>query len=174
MKLRRIIHSGDTEVYGLSVLHGETFPEYPRYTQTLWMDFIDNYPAMHFNAIYENEQLAGLFVYWDLQDAYYIHFITVFPQMRNQKIGQQVLDWIGKHLHKPVFLESEVPYDKITTRRLNFYERNGFRALANDPIILSAERDGEEHPLCLMGTQEVEDLDRYLTKIKETVYYAGL
>ena len=173
MKLRRITHSNDSELRQLIALQRETFPEYPKHTEELWIDFVDNYPAMSFNAVYENEELAGLFIYWDLGNSYYIHFIAVLPEMRNRKIGQQIMDWVAANLQKPVFLESEVPFDEMTTRRLNFYKRNGFTALANDPEILSTERDGEEHPLWLMGTQKVDDLDRYLIQIRQTVYYAG-
>ena len=173
MRLRRITHNSDSELRQLIALQRETFPEYPKHTEESWIDFVDNYTAMSFNAVYENDELAGLFIYWDLENSYYIHFIAVFPEMRNRKIGQQIMDWVAVNMNNPVFLESEVPYDEITTRRLNFYKRNGFIELANDPEILSAERDGEEHPLGLMGTQQVENLDRHLIKIKETVYYAG-
>ncbi|MDR2010892.1 MAG: GNAT family N-acetyltransferase [Bacteroidales bacterium] len=172
MKLRRITCSNDSEAQKLIDLHNDIFPEYERfYKTTLWANLIDNARFMHFNAIYENDELAGFFIYWDLEDAYYIHFIAVRPEMRNRKIGQQVLDWTAANLHKPVFLESEIPYDEITTRRLNFYKRNGFSELANDPEILSEVREGG-HPLWFMGTQPVENLEDYLIKVRDKVYYA--
>lgn len=99
-----------------------------------------------------------------------IHFIAVFPEMRNKKIGQQLLDWVADNLSQPVFLESEVPYDEITARRLPFYERNGFQRLANNPDILATVRRGG-HPLWLMGTRPVKNLEGCLIKIRDTVYY---
>lgn len=172
MNLRRITYSNDPEAQTLINLHNDIFPEYERFYKTpLWGNLIDNAQPMYFNAIYENNELAGFFIYWDLENAYYIHFIGVYPEMRNRKIGQQVLDWVATNLHKPVFLESEVPYDEITARRLNFYKRNGFKELANDPTILSEVRN-DGHPLWFMGTQEVDDLTPYLIKIRDEVYYA--
>lgn len=172
MELKRITNSNNEDAQRLIILHRETFPEYERFQETpLLANLIDNAQSMQFNAIYENSELAGFFIYWDLEDSYYIHFIAVFPEMRNQKIGQKVLDWVSENLHLPVFLESEIPYDEITTRRLNFYKRNGFKELANDPAILSEVREGG-HPLWFMGTQEMDNLAPYLIKVQEQVYYA--
>ncbi|MDR2084670.1 MAG: GNAT family N-acetyltransferase [Bacteroidales bacterium] len=172
MKLKRITNSKNPESKTLINLHNDIFPEYERFYKThLWANLIDNASFMHFNAIYENDELAGFFIYWDLEDAYYIHFIAVRSEMRNRKIGQQILDWVSANLHKPVFLESEIPYDEMTSRRLSFYKRNGFSELANDPKILSEVRKGG-HPLWFMGTQKVNNLDDYLIKVRENVYYA--
>jgi len=172
MILKRITSSNNEDAQRLIALHSETFPEYERFQETpLLANLIDNEEDMQFNGIYEDDELAGFFIYWDLGDSYYIHFITVFPEMRNKKIGQKVLDWVSKNLHRPVFLESEIPYDEITDRRLNFYKRNSFTELANDPEILAEVRRGG-HPLWLMGTQKVDDLSSYLIKIKEQVYFA--
>ena len=109
--------------------------------------------------------------YWDLGDSYYIHFIAVYPEKRNHKIGQHILDWVGEHLHRPVFLEAEIPYDAITARRLCFYKRNGFLELAENPGTLADHRRGG-HPLWFMGTRAVENLENHLTQVRERVYYA--
>lgn len=171
VKLNRITNSSSSEAQKLIALHGQTFPEYERFQGTsLLAMLIDNVPAVHFQAISAGDDLAGFFMYWDLDGLYYIHFIAVFPEMRNKKIGQQVLDWVADNLSQPVFLESEVPYDEITARRLAFYERNGFQRLANNPDILAAVRRGG-HPLWLMGTRPVKDLEGCLIKIRDTVYY---
>ena len=166
MRIGRITNSSDLEAQELIALHSETFPKYERFQETpLLANMIDNEQSMRFNAIYENDVLVGFFIYWDLEDSFYIHFIAVFPEMRNYKIGQKILDWISENLHQPVFLESEIPYDEMTSRRLNFYKRNGFQELANDPEILAEDRRGG-HPLWFMGTQPVNDLESYLIKIK--------
>ena len=98
---------------------------------------IDNAHSMYLHVVYEGDNQAGFFIYWDLEIAYYIHFIAVYPGMRNRKIGQQILAWITANLHLPTFLESEVPYDEITSRRLEFHKRNDFQEIAKDPEILS-------------------------------------
>lgn len=172
MELTRITNSNNTEAQLLIALHSETFPQYERFQRTsLLAKLIDNVHAMHFNAVHDEVTLAGFFIYWDLGNAYYIHFISVYPTMRNKGIGKQILEWVSSNLFLPVFLESEVPFDKVTARRLDFYKRNGFQELANDPDILASDRRGG-HPQCFMGTQSVHDLNSYLTKIRDIVYHA--
>ncbi len=173
MQLKRITDSSTPESQKLIALHAETFPEYERFTETpLLANLIDNAQYMHFKAIYENNELAGFIIYWELEACYYIHFIAVFPGMRNKKIGQKVLDWVSANLHHPVFLETEIPYDEMTTRRYKFYKRNGFTALANNPTILAEDRRGG-HPLWFMGTLAVDNLDKYLRRVREQVYDAS-
>ena len=172
MELKRIADSRTPDAEKLIALHRETFPEYERFCDTpLMANMIDHERSMYFNAVYEKGELAGLFVYWDLGDSYYIHFIAVYPEKRNHKIGQHILDWVGEHLHRPVFLEAEIPYDAITARRLCFYKRNGFLELAENTGTLADHRRGG-HPLWFMGTRAVENLENHLTQVRERVYYA--
>lgn len=171
MELKRIMDSSHPDVEALVELHSQEFSEYERFRGTRLMhNLIDGAHQMYFHSVYENDQLAGFFIYWDLEDAYYIHFIAVFPEMRNHKIGQKILDWVAENLKRPVFLEVDIPFDEITQRRLHFYKRNGFVEVANDPHTLSSIRMGE-HPLWLMGTSPVDNLESYLVKIRDIVYY---
>ena len=59
---------------------------------------IENHAPMYFNAIECDGELSGMFVYWDMGDFYYLEHLAVFPEMRNKKIGQQVLDYVAEHL----------------------------------------------------------------------------
>lgn len=171
MKLSRIVSHNHPDTAALIALHRKTFPEYERFQNTnLLANLIDGAHNMYFHSVYENDKLAGFFIYWDLDDSYYIHFIAIFPEMRNHKIGQQILDWVTENLKKPVFLEVEIPFDEITERRLNFYKRNGFTEIANDPHTLSSVRMGE-HPLWLMANKPIDNLEPCLIKIRDVVYY---
>lgn len=170
MELTRITDSNYPEVEQLIALHEQEFGEYARFRRTgLMCKLIDGARDMYFHAVHEDGRLTGFFIYWDLGDSYYIHFIAVFPEMRGQKIGQKILDWVAENLKKPVFLEVDIPFDEITERRANFYKRNGFDVVAVDPHTLSSVRKGE-HPLWLMGTKTVDDLEPYLVNIRDIVY----
>ena len=174
MELKRIIDPIHPDAIALIALHKSTFPEYTHfYERALWPYLIENYSRLYFNAVYRDNQLVGMFSYWDIDDAYYLQFITIYPEFRNQKIGQGILDWSRTHLTKPLFIESEIPFDEITTRRLNFYKRNGFLELENDPEILSSFRDEDNHPLWFMGNESVPDSTIYIEKIRDLVYLAG-
>lgn len=171
MKLERITDSSHPDVGPLVALHEKEFGEYERFRGTgLMCRLIDGARNMYFHSVRGNGGLAGFFIYWDLGDCYYIHFIAVYPEMRGQRIGQRILDWVAGNLKKPVFLEVDVPFSEITQRRADFYKRNGFSVLADDPHTLSDVRGGD-HPLWLMGTEPVGDLEPYLVKIRDIVYY---
>lgn len=172
MNLRRVTDSKDNEVIKLIALYEDTFPESERYRDTqILLDLIDNSRLTHFNAIYENYKLAGLFVYWDLGEFCYIHFLAIFPEMRNRKIGKQILDWVSKNISQPVLLEVEVPTDEFSIRRIHFYERNNYQVLAKNPDILYESRE-RSSVLWLMGNHQVKYLRNYITTIKNIVYDA--
>lgn len=171
MKLNRITDHTYPDVRTLIELHSKTFPEYERFQGTnLLANLIDGAHNMYFHSVHEKDKLAGFFIYWDLDDSYYIHFIAIFPEMRNHRIGQHILDWVADNLKKPAFLEVEIPFDEITERRFNFYKRNGFTEIANDPHTLSSVRMGD-HPVWLMASKTVDNLENYLVKIRDIVYY---
>lgn len=92
--------------------------------------------------------------------------------MRNRQIGNQVLDWVAANLKKPVFLEVEAPADDLQTRRLHFYERNGYRVVARNPELLYEARE-RSSILWMMANQQVEHLENYIRTIKDVVYDAG-
>lgn len=173
MELKRIVNSQDGEVIKLIALYQVAFPESERFSDDqILLNLIDNNRFLHFNAIYEDEELAGLFMYWALEELYYVHFLAVYPEMRNRKIGKKVLDWIAENFKKPVFLEVDDPKDEICVRRINFYERNGYQVLAKNPELLYKARE-RSCKLWLMGNRPVEALGDYIRTIREVVYRAS-
>lgn len=174
MKLKRITNSKDDDAVKLIALHEDVFPETERYRDTqILINLIDKNESVHFNAIYEEDKLAGLFLYWDLGGFYYIHFLAVYSEMRNRQIGKQVLDWVAANLKKPVFLEVEAPADDLQTRRLHFYERNGYRVVARNPELLYEARE-RSSILWMMANQQVEHPENYIQTIKDIVYDASV
>lgn len=174
IELKRITDPADPDALALIKLHKDTFPEYIHFYETpLWAYMIKNCTNLYFDAVYKQSKLVGMLAYWDLEDSYYLQFIAIYPEFRNQKIGQYILNWCKENLQKTLFLESEVPYNEITSRRLNFYKRNGFTALSNNPEILASIRDKDCHPLWFMSNQPIDNIDKYLLKVRDIVYYAG-
>ena len=115
IKLTRITYSNNADIETLVALHEKEFGEYERFRETgLMRKLIGGAQNMFFHTVHEDGKLAGLFIYWDLEDSYYIHFIAVFPDMRGHKIGQKILDWVADNLNKPVFLEVDIPFDELT------------------------------------------------------------
>lgn len=119
----------------LSHCIGETFPEYERFCDTpLMANMIDSRTVDVLQRRLRKGRTGGFVLSigtWGIATTFIL--LPSTPKMRNHKIGQHILDWVGEHLHRPVFLEAEIPYDAITARRLCFYKRNGFLELAENP-----------------------------------------
>lgn len=78
-----------------------------------------------FDLIYDNDAFVGLILFWETEKFIYIEHFCIFPELRNKKYGQKVLNAICQ-TKKTVILEIDPPVDEISIRRKNFYIRCGF------------------------------------------------
>lgn len=172
MNLVHITRPDDSLLDRLIPLYEESFPEEERRGIAQLKRLIAGQPAMCFNAIECDGELSGLFVYWELDGFYYLEHLAVYPAMRNKKIGQQVLDYVAIRLKGLRLLEVEPTTDEMTTRRVNYYRRNGYEVLDKTYIQPSYHGQGDACPLWIMGNEETPRLAEFVEKIKEEVYKA--
>lgn len=170
IELIRITHSDDERLKKLLSLYEEAFPAVERRSIGQLKRLIEEKPEMYFNAITCDEVLAGLFVYWNMGDFYYMEHLAVFSPMRNLKVGQQVLDYVAQHLTGLRLLEVEPTTDEMTTRRVNYYQRNGYEILDKEYMQLSYEEDQEVGNLWIMGNGSTEQLQAFTERIKQVAY----
>lgn len=170
MNLVHITSPEDSALDRLIPLYEESFPEEERREITQLKRLVAGQPAMYFNAIECDGELCGLFVYWDLGDFYYLEHLAVYPAMRNKKIGQQVLDYVAVHLPGLRLLEVEPTTDEMTTRRVNYYRRNGYEVLDKTYVQPSYHHPGDACPLWIMGNEASPRLAEFVEKIKQEVY----
>ncbi|HJA87637.1 MAG TPA: GNAT family N-acetyltransferase [Candidatus Parabacteroides intestinavium] len=168
--LRRITRAEDPVWNRLMTLYKESFPPEERRDMHQLEQMLAAVPEMFFNAVEEDGLLCGLASYWDLGDFYYMEHLAVFPEMRNRKIGQQILAYWQQHLHKPQLLEVEPAVEEMACRRIGFYERNGYAVLYKDYVQPSYTADEDACPLWIMGTDACPEIETYIERIKETVY----
>lgn len=168
--LRRITRAEDPVWNRLMTLYKESFPPEERRDMHQLEQMLAAVPEMFFNAVEEDGLLCGLASYWDLGDFYYMEHLAVFPEMRNRKIGQQILAYWQQHLHKPQLLEVEPAVEEMACRRIGFYERNGYVVLYKDYVQPSYTADEDACPLWIMGTDACPEIETYIERIKETVY----
>lgn len=82
--------------------------------------------------------------------------------MRNKKIGQQILDWVKEQLQGVRLLEVEPAETEMATRRIHYYERNGYRILDRNYLQPPYVKGGKDFPLWVMGNgsgQSAEDIE---------------
>ena len=161
MTLSRITSADDSRLNRLIPLYEESFPESERRKIGQLKRMIENHTPMYFNAIECDGELSGMFVYWDMGDFYYLEHLAVFPEMRNKKIGQQVLDYVAGHLKGLRLLEVE---------RVNYYRRNGYKVLDKTYVQPSYHAMENACPLWIMGNEDSPRLSEQVERIKEEVY----
>lgn len=170
MKLVRITSANDKTLDRLILLYEESFPAEERREIGQLKRIIEAQPAMYFNAIKCDGELCGLFVYWELGDFYYLEHLAVYPEMRNKKIGQQVLGYVATHLKGIRLLEVEPTTDEMTTRRVNYYRRNGYQVLDEEYVQPSYHTYEDACPLWIMGNEETPRMPEFIESIKKEVY----
>lgn len=170
IQLRRITQVNDPDLSRLMDLYILSFPEEERRDEKQLFRMIETVPEMSFNAVEENGELCGLSIFWDLGEFYYMEHLAVFPEMRNRKIGQQILDYWKNHLPKLQILEAEPAVETMAVRRIGFYERNGFQVIYKDYVQPSYRKEEDSCPLWILGTDPHPDIQECIRMIKEKVY----
>ena len=76
-------------------------------------------------AIVDGNMFVGMSYVVNCNDAYYLMYLAVEPNLRNKNYGSHILMDL-KEKYKTLFLSIDEPISELSTRRKNFYLRNGF------------------------------------------------
>ncbi|MEG1586793.1 MAG: GNAT family N-acetyltransferase [Bacteroidales bacterium] len=172
IRLNRITQADDLRLTPLIALYEEAFPAEERREIGQLKQLIENNESMFLNAIECDGEPAGLFIYWDMGDFYYLEHLAVFNHMRNKEIGRRVLDWIATNLPGLRLLEVEPDDNEMALRRINYYKRNGYEVITSDYIQPSYSKDEDACALWIMGNEKTEHITQYIDIIKQRVYHA--
>ena len=116
----------DNEEYKNKIekLYLESFPEEERFP--FWiLDECSKEDNSDLLAILDDNKFIGMCYLVNCNNAYYLMYLAVEPELRNQNYGSQILMDLSKK-YKTLFLSVDEPIDDISIRRKNFYLRNGF------------------------------------------------
>ena len=125
----------------------------------------------HFGILHDEEDFAGLALYWDAGAYLYVEHLCISPARRGQGLGTAALDLLAE-AGKPVVLEIDLPVDAVSRRRQNFYERAGFTANPHPHIHPPYRTEYAGHPLVVMSWPEglsEQEYDCFYQYLKQTV-----
>jgi ribosomal protein S18 acetylase RimI-like enzyme len=125
------------------------------------------------NLIFADQKIAGFVIVWDLEEFVFVEHFAVEPNLRKLGIGEWTLNAIKIQFQKTIILETELPNDEISGRRICFYERNGFHKLNLKYFQPPYDGIKPEVELILMTTKidfTQEELDFAVNKIRKKVY----
>lgn len=89
-------------------------------------------PSVYFFRIYLGDTCIGMLHCWLFDYVVYCEHFAIASLYRNRHYGQMILRTLLATTPKPLLLEVEPPTDEMSTRRLNFYEREGLAVIATD------------------------------------------
>ena len=105
-------------------LYLESFPEDERFP--FWiLEECSKENNSDLLAIIDNGVFVGMSYIVNCNNAYYLMYLAVEPNLRNKNYGSHILMDL-KEKYKTIFLSIDEPADDISVRRKNFYLRNGF------------------------------------------------
>lgn len=129
----------------------------------------DENQLFHNTLITDDVLPIGLLTYWDFDTFVYIEHFAIDNSLRDRGYGSQALERFRQKINRPIVLEAEEPTDEITSRRIQFYQRQGF-ILQDIPYLQPPYRSKDEwFPLKLMTYGEINIKQNYIL-IRDTIY----
>ena len=120
----------------------------------------------------DNNSIKAFFAVWEFEDFAFIEHFAVNPEARNGGIGAKLLNKMIDFLGKAICFEVEPPIDELTTRRIDFYQRNGC-FLNHYPYMQPSISKGKKAiPLLIMTSGKAITEDEY--KRYKTVLYSAV
>lgn len=158
-------------------LYNETFPENERrlYKSAEHVaNFIKEKGGKFKAFVYDdgNEDFLAFLSYWTFEGFTYIEHFAVRPEHRGKNIGRKMLSHLMDIAGDKILVEVEKPVDEDTTRRVTFYQKNGFVLRSDINYVqppYSAEQTGVDMMLMTHGDVKLHDT-RELREMLTEVY----
>lgn len=147
----------------------KTFPENERRSKEQFLDLAENPDAFVF-LIKNEDETIGYCVIWELSSFYFLEHFEVFEEYRNQKFGEKILESLQEKFEKMILETEPDSLSEIAARRLQFYQRNGFKIVEKNYLQPSYGEGKSSLHLFLMANFEPENLDVLVNEIYEVVY----
>ena len=146
----------------------ESFPEYEHRTYSEQEKLLSN--PNYCAYVLENENTVIAFVaVFCFKKFCFIEHIAVLPEYRNNGLGAAMLKQIRKISKGPICLEVELPDSPLSSRRIEFYKRNGFYLNEYSYIQPSMTAGQKSIPLMIMTSDEKITEDEF-TYIRSVLY----
>ncbi|MCQ2229547.1 MAG: GNAT family N-acetyltransferase [Bacteroidales bacterium] len=147
----------------------EAFPPEERRPLEQQRQYTDHNTQFQAQVIICDFDFAGILNTWNLGDVTYVEHLAIKKELRGLGLASQALSKL-KLRGKPIILEVEPATDETTRKRIQFYEKNGFRS---EPVIYEQPSYGEGLPaiaMRIMTCGTISDLNGTIRKLKKTVY----
>jgi GNAT superfamily N-acetyltransferase len=146
----------------------QSFPEDERRPFAEQKELLNN-PVYKIYGLREKQAVIAFAAVYQFDTFTFIEHLAVAPSHRNQGLGALILQKLGKISKDRICLEVEPPETEMATRRIGFYQRNGF-SLCPCPYVQPAISKGRTPvPLQIMSTNGALD-EAEFEMVKKVLY----
>lgn len=173
MNIRLVLAATPAELDEISNLYLTAFPPEERRTFAEFKKQFEQKKCFKVYLAKNDNVIQGFINLWTFDDFAFIEHFAVMPALRGQNIGQTILNEIRSVSGLPILLETELPLNDISSRRIRFYQRNGFHLLDKHYVQPSYDGVTPGPELKLMSTTPSlsnESLEQMIEIIRRNVY----
>ncbi|WP_461643680.1 GNAT family N-acetyltransferase [Labilibaculum euxinus] len=149
MKRVRLTQTDNTGFLQAWELYGDAFPEEERRELDLQKQII-NHANYHFDIVIVDEVFSGFILWWQFEGLRYIEHLATPIEYRGRGYGKTVVEQLISESHDDIILEVELPDCDSSKRRIDFYERLGFKLNTIDYKQLPMRKNGISPEMFLM------------------------
>lgn len=107
-------------------LYEYAFPVYERrkWEQLLSVLSLKNMQVM---VAKQDDTSIGFAIYWQIHGWYFLEHLAVHPDYEGKGFGSEMMQWLLEQSGNQLLLETELPTDEVSTRRIRFYQKLGLQ-----------------------------------------------
>lgn len=123
------------------------------------------------DCVMEKDILCGFVCKWNIYDFLFLEHVAIANEFRGKGIGSKMISSYLKD--KTVILEVELPHDTNSIRRINLYERLGFKLNEYEYYQLPLNKGDEKTKMFIMSYPNKltpTEFDYYVKNIYKYVY----
>src|SRR3989344_2760408 len=126
MEFKKIENSDSREFKEAWKIYESSFLPNERRSLELQIKLMKN-KLYNFFVVLENKILVAIITYWDSGTFLFVEHLAVKEDIRGKFIGSKLLkDYLIRN-KQTIVLEVEIPSTEIAIKRINFYEKMGFK-----------------------------------------------
>lgn len=107
----------------------------------------------------KNNEIFGFVAIWEFENFVFVEHFAISTNQRNKGLGHTILKELRNYTTKKIILEVEHPNNDISKRRIDFYQRNGFKLFDFNYVMPAYSKNHEPIPLLIMSTYNLNQID---------------